>query len=250
MSARTFNPYRRYSTPLVEPTATNCRLLRIPDDQQYVEAIYEVLGLLADPDSWEEIGISPEIAADLAAKMIVDEGECPPESGIGGVLYQEHVNYILDTANVSSLGFDLLPSDWRRCRIEIAGRATVAGEQDIRLRFNYDEANNYGYHSSVMTSSVTLGSGDDDFIRVSDALTGSNRGAGSIARTIIEITQPTNNDWKTYLDYRVAGFYRTIVGSGYWQTPSVPISSIDIGVVYGEYALGCEFDIFLGWDDA
>lgn len=65
----------RYKTPDTSPTETVCRALNIPDDDRLITAVSEVIGLLTRPEVWQEVGITPDEAAALAAEVVVYE-EC------------------------------------------------------------------------------------------------------------------------------------------------------------------------------
>lgn len=71
-----------YLTPDVLPDTTECRVLLIPDSEDWIAIITGALQDLAYPESWQEYGLlTPQQCADRMQQMVdefVFNGNCPP----------------------------------------------------------------------------------------------------------------------------------------------------------------------------
>lgn len=71
-----------YLTPDALPGTTQCRVLLMPDDEQWVAIVTGALQDLCYPENWQQFGtLTPQQCADRMQQMVdeyVFNGNCPP----------------------------------------------------------------------------------------------------------------------------------------------------------------------------
>lgn len=70
-----------YLTPNTLPGTTQCRVLLLPDNEEWIAIITGALEALAEPEAWQKYGtLTPEECAQRAQQMVDDfvlNGACP-----------------------------------------------------------------------------------------------------------------------------------------------------------------------------